>query len=96
MPCRWSWRWPASWVDWSLLGAIADTRNIFLEAAHFTSIHRAIAGKARKFGMHTDASHRFERGVDAELPPLAIAARDFELLVKHMPAAMPGPLIDAK
>jgi phenylalanyl-tRNA synthetase beta chain len=46
-----------------------ETRNIFLEAAHFTAVE--LAGKARKFGMHTDASHRFERGVDAALPPLA-------------------------
>ena len=42
--------------------AISDsTTNIFFEAAFFTPAH--IIGKARQFGMHTDASHRFERGV---------------------------------
>jgi phenylalanyl-tRNA synthetase beta chain len=42
------------------------TRNIFLESAHFAPA--AIMGRARKLGLHTDASHRFERGVDPELP----------------------------
>lgn len=46
------------------------TRDIFLEAAHFAPA--AIMGRARKLGLHTDASHRFERGVDPELPCLAI------------------------
>jgi phenylalanyl-tRNA synthetase beta chain len=39
-----------------------QTRNVFLEAAHFAPA--ALAGRARKLGMHTDAAHRFERGVD--------------------------------
>ncbi|XOV89447.1 MAG: phenylalanine--tRNA ligase subunit beta [Pseudomonadota bacterium] len=38
------------------------THNIYLESAFFAPM--AIAGKARSYGMHTDASHRFERGVD--------------------------------
>jgi phenylalanyl-tRNA synthetase beta chain len=42
-----------------------DTKNLFLEVAFFTP--HLIAGKARAYGMHTDASHRFERGVDFEL-----------------------------
>ena len=43
--------------------AITDTtRDIFFEAAFFSPLH--IQGKARRLGMHTDASHRFERGVD--------------------------------
>jgi phenylalanyl-tRNA synthetase beta chain len=46
------------------------TRNVFLEAAHFAP--SAIIGRARKLGMHTDASHRFERGVDPALPRQAI------------------------
>lgn len=44
--------------------------RVFLESAHFTPA--AIIGKARKLGLHTDASHRFERGVDPELPVLAL------------------------
>ena len=68
-----------------------ETTNILLEAAHFTA--REIAGKARAFGMHTDASHRFERGVDAQLPPLAIE-RATELLL-DIAGGQAGPLLDA-
>lgn len=39
-----------------------QTRNVFLECAYFQPI--AIAGKARQFGLQTDSSFRFERGVD--------------------------------
>src|SRR5690606_7371498 len=48
----------------------AETTNIFLESAHFSPA--AIAGRARRFGLHTDASLRFERGVDPEGPVRAI------------------------
>ena len=41
------------------------TTRIFLECAFFTPA--AMAGKARHFGLHTDSSHRFERGVDPDL-----------------------------
>src|SRR5690606_571080 len=41
------------------------TRDIFLESAFFNPL--AIAGRARAYGLHTDSSHRFERGVDYEL-----------------------------
>lgn len=47
-----------------------DTQHLFLEAAHFNPL--AIAGRARAYGLHTDSSHRFERGVDPELPRAAI------------------------
>lgn len=40
----------------------AATKNVFLESAYFAP--EAIAGRARRFGLHTDASLRFERGVD--------------------------------
>ena len=51
--------------------AVSDqTRDIFLECAFFNPIN--IAGKARKFGLHTDSSHRFERGVDFTLQHRAI------------------------
>jgi phenylalanyl-tRNA synthetase beta chain len=42
-----------------------DTQDLMLESAFFDPI--AIAGKARRYGLHTDSSHRFERGVDFEL-----------------------------
>jgi phenylalanyl-tRNA synthetase beta chain len=54
------------------------TRNIFLEAAHFAP--SAIMGRARKLGLHTDASHRYERGVDPALPKRAME-RATELLL---------------
>lgn len=46
-------------------GVSADTRDLVLESAYFDPI--TLAGKARYYGLHTDASHRFERGVDYEL-----------------------------
>lgn len=48
-----------------------NTKNIVLESAFFSPL--AIAARARRFGLHTDASQRFERGVDFELPALALA-----------------------
>ena len=48
----------------------ATTQNIIVEAAFFTPL--AIAGKARSYALHTDASHRFERGVDPALPIRAL------------------------
>ncbi|MDN6276178.1 MAG: phenylalanine--tRNA ligase subunit beta [Psychrobacter sp.] len=48
-----------------------STTNIVLESAFFSPL--AIAARARRFGLHTDASQRFERGVDFELPQLALA-----------------------
>ena len=48
----------------------SETTNIFLEAAFFTP--DLLAGKARSYGLHTDSSHRFERGVDFKLQVEAI------------------------
>ena len=48
-----------------------STTSIVLESAFFSPL--AIAARARRFGLHTDASQRFERGVDFELPALALA-----------------------
>ncbi len=51
--------------------AVSDeTRAVFLECAFFAP--QSIAGEARRFGLHTDSSHRFERGVDATLQTRAI------------------------
>ena len=54
------------------LSAAVDTatRDIFLEAAHF--IPAAVAGRARRYGLATDSSQRFERGVDPMLPRRAL------------------------
>lgn len=51
-------------------GIQATTRHVFLESAFFDPI--TIAGRARRFGLHTDASQRFERGVDWALAARAI------------------------
>lgn len=48
----------------------AATQDIFLESAFFDPI--TISGRARNYGLHTDSSHRFERGVDYQLQELAI------------------------
>ena len=47
-----------------------QTHTVFLEAAWFHP--RALAGIARRHGLHTDSSHRFERGVDPDLAHLAM------------------------
>jgi phenylalanyl-tRNA synthetase beta chain len=47
-----------------------DTQDILLESAFFATL--SIAGRARRFGLHTDASHRYERGVDPQLQVKAI------------------------
>jgi phenylalanyl-tRNA synthetase beta chain len=47
-----------------------DTQDVFLECAFFTPL--SVAGKARNYGLHTDSSHRFERGVDPTLQNRAI------------------------
>lgn len=46
-------------------GVSEETKDIILESAFFAPL--AIAGRARQYGLHTDASHRFERGVDFAL-----------------------------
>jgi phenylalanyl-tRNA synthetase beta chain len=46
------------------------TADLFLEAAHFSP--DAMAGRARAYGLSTDSSHRFERGVDPTLPTAAM------------------------
>jgi len=60
-------------------GVNDKTKDLFLESAFFTPL--TVASKARSFGLHTDASHRYERGVDPSLAPIAIE-RATELLLK--------------
>ncbi|WP_305907326.1 phenylalanine--tRNA ligase subunit beta [Methylomarinum sp. Ch1-1] len=67
-----------------------DTQDIFLECAYFSPI--SIAGKARQFGLHTDSSHRFERGVDFTLQQRAIE-RATQLIVEISGGSV-GPIIE--
>lgn len=46
-------------------GVNKQTKDVILEAAFFSPL--AITGRARQYGLHTDSSHRFERGVDFNL-----------------------------
>lgn len=72
-------------------GINTETDNIFLESAYFDPI--AIAGRARQYGLHTDASHRYERGVDFELQRTAME-RATELLLEIV-GGQPGDIIEA-
>ena len=51
-------------------GISSTTSSVFLECAYFSPL--ALAGTARRYGLHTDASQRYERGVDFELQEVAV------------------------
>ena len=74
-----------------LSGIADDTDTLFLESAFFAPT--VIAGRARRYGMHTDASHRFERGVDPELQRRAIERATALLL--EIVGGEPGPVVEA-
>jgi phenylalanyl-tRNA synthetase beta chain len=67
-----------------------ETKDIFLEGAFFQP--SAIAGRARSYGMNTDAAHRFERGVDWQGQVRAIE-RATELLIQ-VSGGEPGPVTE--
>ncbi len=67
------------------------TTRVFFEAAHWAP--SAIIGRARRLGMHTDAGHRFERGVDPELPRFAIERAT--ALVQQVMGGQAGPISEA-
>jgi len=69
----------------------AASRSVFLESAHFAPA--AIIGRGRRLGLHTDAAHRFERGVDPGLPRQAIELAT-RLLVE-LGGGAPGPVVEA-
>ncbi|MFT5082022.1 MAG: phenylalanyl-tRNA synthetase beta chain [Lentisphaeria bacterium] len=69
------------------------TVDIFLESAFFSPL--AIAGRARGYGMHTDASHRFERGVDYQGAQKAIERASALLLGIVGGDAGPLTLVDS-
>lgn len=64
-----------------------STTRIVIEAAHFEPA--VIAKSSRRHKLSSEASRRFERGVDRMLPPIA-AARAAELLIKHGGAKFEG------
>ena len=67
-----------------------STKHLLLESAFFAPA--AMVGRARRYGLHTDSSHRFERGVDPELARRAME-RATALLVE-IAAGRPGPIVE--
>lgn len=73
-------------------GVTKDSRDIFLESAFFAPLE--MAGRARQYGLHTDASHRYERGVDPELQRTAMERATALLL--DIVGGEAGPVVEAK
>ncbi len=72
-------------------GVNDETQDVLLESAFFAPL--AITGRARRQGLHTDASHRYERGVDPELQFKAIERATALLL--SVCGGEAGPVINA-
>lgn len=71
--------------------AVSDeTVDVFLESAYFEPT--VISGRARSLGLHTDSSHRFERGVDPQLQ-LPALERATQLLVQ-IAGGSAGPVVE--
>ncbi len=71
-------------------GVNDETQNVLLECAFFSPL--SITGRARRHGLHTDASHRYERGVDPALQHKAME-RATRLLI-DICGGEAGPIID--
>ncbi|MDP0588610.1 MAG: phenylalanine--tRNA ligase subunit beta [Candidatus Endonucleobacter bathymodioli] len=71
-------------------GVSTETQDIFLESAFFDPV--TISGKARSYGLHTESSHRFERGVDFQLQDNAIERAT--ALILNICGGKPGPVIN--
>lgn len=69
----------------------AHTRNVFLESAYFNPV--VIAGVARKFGLFSDSSQRFERGVDPCLQMQALERAT--ALILSIAGGEAGPVIES-
>jgi phenylalanyl-tRNA synthetase beta chain len=67
-----------------------DSRDVFLESAFFSPA--AVGGRSRRLGLNTDASVRFERGVDPsiQVPAIERATR----LILEIAGGEPGPVTD--
>lgn len=68
------------------------TKNVLVEAAWFEPM--AVRQTARRHGLHTDASHRFERGADFNAAPLASALVSSILLANG--GSIEGELVDVR
>lgn len=72
-------------------GVTSETTDVLLESAFFNPV--VMAGTARSYGLHTDASHRYERGVDYQLQHKAMD-RATELLLA-IAGGEAGPVVEA-
>ena len=72
-------------------GVTGETRDVFLESAFFAP--QTVAASARRFGKHSDAAHRYERGVDPQLPAMAMARATALLL--DIVGGQAGPVVAA-
>jgi len=73
-------------------GITLDTSELFLESAFFAP--KAIAGRARRYGFASDASHRFERGVD--FGGTARAIERATQLILDICGGQAGPVVEAR
>ncbi len=69
-------------------GVADDTVDIFIESAFFSP--QAVAGKARRYNLSSEAAHRFERGVDPALPLRALERAT--ALLQSIAGGSPGPV----
>ena len=69
-----------------------DTKNVLVEAAWFEPM--AVRRTARRHGLHTDASHRFERGADFNAGPVASALVSRILIANG--GSIEGELVDVR
>jgi phenylalanyl-tRNA synthetase beta chain len=73
-------------------GITLETTELFLESAFFAP--KAIAGRARRYGFASDASHRFERGVD--FGGVRRALERATQLILDICGGQAGPVVEAK
>lgn len=73
-------------------GITLETTELLLESAFFTP--KAIAGRARRYGFGSDASHRFERGVDFGGTRRAMERATH--LILDICGGNAGPVVEAK
>jgi phenylalanyl-tRNA synthetase beta chain len=71
---------------------IENTKNVLIESAWFDPA--TVRAMAKRHGMHSDASHRFERGADWGVTPLA-CDRVAELILQSAGGELHGERVDA-
>jgi len=72
-------------------GVTTDTVNIFIESAYFNPA--AVRKTAKSFGLNTDSSYRFERGVDPEMVNFALI-RAVNLVLKEAGGEIASEVVD--